>query len=155
MIRRQQVHVGERVPNLAPMVDVIMVLLVFFILGASLEIAREGVIQTELDPRSGPGPGAAVEIIPSVKIALEALDGGQRCRIFVMGRPLEDGSFDTLRALLEQRRRDGADPANPLVIAAQSAVRWKLVVAAVDAAVQAGFRDVQFAVRLDDGSSAP
>ena len=48
---------GESIPNLAPLVDVIMVLLIFFMLGASLNLKTEGVLQTELDDRSGPVHG--------------------------------------------------------------------------------------------------
>ena len=143
---------GERIPNLAPMVDVIMVILVFFLLGASLELAREGALQTQLDPRSGPGEGAAIEIIPAVKIALEEVDGGQACNIYVMGEPLAGNSFAALETMLRQRRQAGADPHNPVVIAAQSGVRWRFVVSAMDASVRAGFANVQFAVSLGGGS---
>lgn len=148
MKRRPRDSGAERVPNLAPMVDVIMVLLVFFILGASLQIAREGVLRTELDPRSGPGEGAAVEIIASVKIALQDLDNGRACRILVMGRPLERGTPDELRRYMQERRAAGADPLNPVVITAERSVRWRHVVAAMDAAKSAGFDNVQFAVSL-------
>lgn len=146
-IRRGLPTQSEQVPNLAPMVDVIMVILVFFILGASLRIAREGVLRTELDPRSGPGGGAAIEIIPSVKIALlERFGGG--VDVAVMGQPLRGGLAE-LGPLLRSRVEAGADTWSPVVIAAEAAVRWRYVVAAMDAAYAAGFENVQFAVRLD------
>ncbi len=137
---------GERIPNLAPMVDIIMVILIFFMLGAKL--ASEGVLETELDPRSGPGAGAAVELIPSVKIALEALDEGAVVRIFVNSEPLPGNTFNALQQFMRSRREAGADTSAPVVIGAQPGVRWKFVVSAMDAAVQAGFRNVQFAVAL-------
>jgi biopolymer transport protein ExbD len=143
---------GERIPNLAPMVDVIMVILVFFLLGASLELAKEGVLQTELDPRSGPGEGTAIEIIPSVKIALEEVDGGRACNIYVMGDRLPGNTFEDLSRFLEQRRTDGADTANPVILAAQPGVRWRFVIKAMDVAVRAGFANVQFAVSLGGGT---
>lgn len=146
--------VGERVPNLAPMVDVIMVLLVFFMLGASLKLTTEGVLATELDPRSGPSQGAAVEIIPAVKIALENGPADRGCNIYVNGQPLQDNTFDGLFSFLRQRREAGADPVNPVVIGAQAGVRWRHVVSAMDASVRAGFRNVQFAVSLG-GKSQP
>lgn len=144
--------IAERVPNLAPMVDVIMVILIFFILGASLELTKEGALQTELDPRSGPGEGAAIEIIPTVKIALEEIAAGDGCNIYVMGEPLAGNSFEHLRAFLAQRKRAGADATNPVVIAAQPAVRWHNVISAMDAAVRAGFGNVQFSVSLGGGT---
>jgi biopolymer transport protein ExbD len=138
----------EFVPNLAPMVDVIMVLLVFFLLGASLDLVTQGVLQTELDPRSGPGAGAGVTIIPQVTITLEkAEDDGALIR--VMGEILPDNSAGGLRAYLAARRAAGADPDNVVVIGAASAVRWRHVIAAMDAAVQAGFRNIQFAVSFE------
>ncbi len=145
--------VAERIPNLAPMVDVIMVILVFFILGASLELTREGILQTQLDPRSGPGPGAAIEIIPVVKIGLERTPAG--CRVYLMGRPIGENAFAELADLLDQRRRAGADTAGPVVIGAQQQVRWQFVVAAMDAAVRAGFHNVQFAVSLGESEKQP
>lgn len=144
--------IADRIPNLAPMVDVIMVILVFFILGASLDLTTEGALQTELDPRSGPGEGAPVEIIPSVKIALEEIAGGESCNIYVMGEPLPGNSFEGLGVFLGQRRAAGADPANPVVIAAQSGVRWRFVIKTMDVAVRAGFTNVQFAVSLGGGT---
>jgi len=146
---------GERIPNLAPMVDVIMVILVFFLLGASLELAKEGVLQSELDPRSGPGDGTPIEIIPAVKIALEEVDGGQACNLYVMGEPLPGNTFEDLGRFLRQRRDAGADTANPVVIAAQPAVRWRFVVKAMDVAVRSGFGNVQFAVSLGGGTRLP
>jgi biopolymer transport protein ExbD len=133
------------VPNLAPMVDVIMVLLVFFLMGASLDLVTQGVLETELDPRSGPGPGAAVTIIPQVTITLEPAVG-EDVRIRVMGELLPDNSIAGLRAYLAARRAAGADPDNMVVVGADETVRWRHVIAAMDAAVQAGFRNIQFAV---------
>lgn len=143
---------GERIPNLAPMVDVIMVILVFFLLGASLELAKEGVLQTELDPRSGPGEGTPIEIIPAVKIALEEVAGGQACNIYVMGEPLPGNTFEDLGRFLQQRRVAGADTANPVVVAAQPAVRWRFLIKAMDVAIRTGFTNVQFAVSLGGGT---
>ena len=152
MRRRTQLpSIAENIPNLAPMVDVIMVILVFFMLGASLQLIQEGAFQTELDPRSGPSEGAAVEIIPSVKIALEEADGGKNCNIYVMGDPLPGGGFDALEAYMKQRRQAGADTTNPVVIGSQSGVQWRYVVRAMDASVKAGFKNVQFAVSLGGG----
>jgi len=143
---------GEVVPNLAPMVDVIMVLLIFFLLGTSLDLVTQGVLQTELDPSSGPGAGARVTINPLIRIALADLRAGQGARIFLLDEPLADDDFDGLYRVLRDRRQAGADPANPVVIGAETAVRWKFVVKAMDAAVRAGFTNVQFAVSFRAGS---
>jgi biopolymer transport protein ExbD len=143
---------GSFVPNLAPMVDVIMVLLVFFLLGTSLDLVSQGVLQTELDPSSGPGAGARIEINPLIRIALADVGGGDSVRIFVMDEPLKENTADGLYRFLLDRRRAGADPANPVVIGAETTVRWKFVVQTMDAAVRAGFTNVQFAVSFRAGS---
>lgn len=140
---------AEVVPNLAPMVDVIMVLLVFFLLGTSLEIARHGALQTELDPSSGPAAGQAVEIKPRIRVGLTDLDAGKGVTIHVMDEVLGENDFEALKHFLELRRQAGADPLNPLVIGAETTVRWQFVVSAMDAVVQAGFRNVQFAVSFN------
>jgi biopolymer transport protein ExbD len=144
---------AETVPNLAPMVDVIMVLLVFFLLGTSLDLVKQGILQTELDPSSGPGGAQSVQINPLIRIALGDLQDGASASIQVMDTPLPDGDFQRLHAYLRERRQAGADPLNPVVIGAETNVRWKYVVSAMDAAVRAGFKNVQFAVSFRAGSA--
>lgn len=142
----------ESIPNLAPMVDVIMVLLIFFLLGASLDLVKQGVLQTELDTRSGPAAGSAVEVNPLIRIGLVDVNDGESVDIYVMEEALPDNSFEGLLRFLQQRRAAGADPDNEVVIGAETTVRWHYVISAMDAAVQAGFKNVQFAVSFRMGS---
>lgn len=143
------------VPNLAPMVDVIMVLLVFFLLGTSIEVVRQGVLQTELDPSSGPGAGQAIRVVPRVTIGLRDVEGGRGVQISVMGRELGENDFPGLFDYLRDRAAEGADRKNPLVIGAESTVRWQYVISAMDAATLAGFQNIQFAVSLRPSGSGP
>lgn len=145
-MRRPLDPTHEPIPNLAPMVDVIMVLLVFFLLGATLEFAEQGILQTELDPSSGPNPGQAVPVNPRIVIGLEDSGAGEAVNVVLVDQILGLNAFDRLQRVLEGRRRAGADPQNPIVIGAGTTVRWHFVVKAMDAAVQAGFRNIQFAV---------
>ncbi|TWT44018.1 Biopolymer transport protein ExbD/TolR [Phycisphaerae bacterium RAS1] len=150
-MRRHLTPTGDNVPNLAPMVDVIMVLLVFFLLGASFELVREGLLKTELDPASGPGGGAMVEINPRVRIAL--LDAGAAAvTIMLMDEQIAGGDFERLHAALQEKRLSGADTENPVVIGADPTVRWQFVIKAMDATVRAGFKNVQFAVSFRPGA---
>ncbi|MBL8878904.1 MAG: biopolymer transporter ExbD, partial [Phycisphaerales bacterium] len=103
--------------------------------------------------RSGPGAGAAVDIIPAVKIGLQNIDAGKSCGIYVNSEPIGTNAFDELRKFLEGKRAAGADATNPVVIGAESSVRWKHIVRAMDECVGAGFQNVQFAVRLDGPSA--
>lgn len=146
-MKRKHQGGGEHIPNLAPMVDVIMVLLIFFLLGASVQLSKEGVLQTELDPSSGPGAGQRVQIVPLVQIHLAAVGDGSDCVISVNDETVTAANpFDELGRLMARRRAAGADVANPVVVGADMQVRWKFVVRAMDAAIRAGFKNVQFAV---------
>lgn len=151
-IRPAQGGGGEQVPNLAPLVDVIMVLLIFFLLGATLDVITEGMLQTELDASSGPGGAAKVSIVPTVEITLEAVGAGEGVIVHVLDEVLTDEPFVMLRQLLVRRENMGADTESPIVIGAGMTVRWRYVVQAMDAAVRAGFKNVQFAVSFDDRS---
>ncbi|MEW6252300.1 MAG: biopolymer transporter ExbD [Planctomycetota bacterium] len=151
MKKRPQVS-GEVVPNLAPMVDVIMVLLVFFLLGTSLDLVKQGVLQTELDPSSGPGAGVRVQVNPLIQIALGDVRDGEAARIMLLDDDLGENAFAELYRQLDQRRLAGADAANPVVIVPETNVRWTFVVQAIDAAVRARFTNIQFAVSLRSGT---
>ena len=66
------------VPNLAPMVDVVMVILIFFMLGTSFAMS-EGVIPMQLPSDIGPGGAANVTVVPVVRIApMEDAEGRHR-----------------------------------------------------------------------------
>lgn len=144
---------GEFVPNLAPMVDVIMVLLIFFLAGATLNLAEQGILHTELDPSSGPAEGQAVALQSlMVRIALGDVDDGAGASIVALDQSLPNSDFDRLYDLLAGRVDAGFDPANPVVIGAEQTVRWKYVVRAMDAAVRAGFSNIQFAVSFREGA---
>lgn len=172
-MKRRPETSGECVPNLAPMVDVIMVLLVFFLLGATLSLARQGILQTELDPSSGPGAGTAVTIHPQIRIALRDVDEGARAAVFLNEEPLGvltdepypldveqaqgrraalGAYFGPLFTKLDFAAAQGVDRENPVVIGAETNVRWKFVAKAMDAAVNAGFQNIQFAVSFRAGS---
>lgn len=134
------------IPNLAPMVDVVMVILIFFMLGTTFAIS-EGVLPTRLPSRIGPGGEAKVTIIPAVRIGLLEADAGSRCEIVVMGHTLAENSFDALRLLLEAKRLAGADTSGRILIGAEPGVKYQYVISAMDACVRAGFGNIQFAVQ--------
>lgn len=145
----------ETTPNLAPMVDVIMVILVFFMLGASLAVTREGLLPTELDPRSGPGGGAEIEVIPTVQIGIRQT-APDRFVVSVMGAPLSGADpLEALGDLLSQRLAAGADPLSPVVIGADGGAPWRVVVGVMDRVLLSGFRNVQFTVSLTARDVSP
>ncbi len=144
MIRsRVQLPTRARIPNLAPMVDVVMVILIFFMLGTGFAMP-EGILPMHLPMQIGPGGGARVSIVPLVRI--ELLDSPKGLRIHVMGRPLPGNTFDALSRFLVQRREAGADPAGRILLSADSAVRYEHVIAAMDACTRAGFPNVELVI---------
>ncbi len=133
------------IPNLAPMVDVVMVILIFFMLGTSFAIP-EGVLPTQLPSQVGPGGASRVAIIPVVRIALR--DDGEvgQSRILVMGSSLPENSFTALADLMHAKRRGSGDSSAPVLIAADPNVQYQDVISTMDACVRAGFGNIQFSV---------
>jgi biopolymer transport protein ExbD len=143
--RRAYMPAHSYAPNLAPMVDVVMVILVFFMLGTSLAVS-EGVLPTELPSQVGPGGAANVTIIPVVRITLLETADEKGCQIIVMGRALADNSFPALERLLQDKIEAGADPKGRVLIGASPGVEYQNVISTMDACVQAGFGNIQFSV---------
>lgn len=132
-------------PNLAPMVDVVMVILLYFMMGTTVSMV-EGALPTRLPSDVGPGGGAAVTIIPVVRITLMEQPGTTASKILVLGKPLPKNSFDALEAYLRAKKAEGADPSGRLLLEAQPAVKYQEVISAMDASVRAGFSNIQFGV---------
>jgi biopolymer transport protein ExbD len=142
--RRRPPH-RETTPNLAPMVDVVMVILIFFMLGTSF-VMREGALAAQLPRDTGPGGGAAVTITPLVRIALRETPDGNGATVEVMGARLAGQATDGLYAFLREKRERGADPRGRIVLSADPRVRYRHVIAAFNACLRAGFQNVQFAL---------
>ncbi len=144
-------------PNLAPMVDVVMVILIFFMLGTSFALS-EGALPMQLPADVGPGGGASITITPVVRIAIRQTATPDAAVIHVMQRPLSPSSPEALFAFMRAKREQGADPRGRVVVSADPGVRYRHVISAFNACVLAGFENVQFAVRraadedsIDDG----
>ncbi|MCK6455186.1 MAG: biopolymer transporter ExbD [Phycisphaerae bacterium] len=139
------------VPNLAPLVDVVMVILIFFMLGTSFATS-EAALPTRLPADVGPGGEARVTIVPIVQIALLAGTDANACRIIAVDQELPTGDFESLRRWLSAKLAAGADANGRVALLADPTVRYRHVISALDACIRAGFRNVQFSV--DPGRSA-
>lgn len=135
---------ADIVPNLAPLVDVVMVVLIFFMMGAAFSSGEAG-LTTRLPADVGSRPGRAPAEPAPIQIDLIAAADAAACRIAIDRRPFEPASFDALAA--ELRRRTAAAPSVRVVISAGSRVRFQHVISALNACVQAGIADVRFAVQ--------
>lgn len=146
MRRREMPHTHVDMPNLAPMVDVVMCILIFFMLGTSFALS-EGALPTQLPTQVGPGGASVVTVIPVVRIALrEDPDRRGACKILVMEKQLPANTFAALRAFMNEKRDAGADPTGRVVISSEPSVEYQNLISAMDACVRAGFSNIQFAL---------
>ena len=124
--------------NLTPLIDVVFLLLIFFMITTTF--SRETSLQINLPEASG----EPVEAPPAQMEILVTEDG----RFAVNGKLLSDATPRTLtQALLEAA---GDNTAIPLVITADARALHQSVVTAMDAVAQAGFSQLHIATRPTD-----
>lgn len=128
--------------NMTSLIDVVLLLLIFFML--STRFIDEGRLQIRL-PEAGIEPEAA-SVRDAVEIAVTA-EGGYR----VNGRPLINNSPDTL-AVAIGRAAEG-NRAIPVTIRADARAIHQSVVTAMDVAGRLGYRQINIAT-LNDGAQA-
>lgn len=130
--------------NITAMLDVMLQLLIFLLATAGLAL-EEGMLPTRL-PSDAVKASASQQ--PLVIAVAAAGEGGYR--LTVAGESTPPSDFRGLCALLQQQS-DRYPKDHPLIIQAQGPVRWQHVVNALNAAVRAGYSNVQLA----DAPSAP
>jgi biopolymer transport protein ExbD len=124
--------------ELIPLVDVVLVLLLFFMV--STTFVRQSELKVEL-PEASPNPQQVDTTI--VEVAISA-DG----EYAVNGRLLVDNQLPTLMRAL--REAVGGDTSKHLVINADSDARHQAVVRAMDAAGQLGLIHLSITTRSPD-----
>jgi len=133
-------------PPLIPVIDVVFDLLIFFLLIPSTS-QSDGYLTTNL-PESE-GPVSTKKVIHEERIKIELLDSGvnaEKCEIILTETKELGSNFDALRDGLIVLRSGGMSDKMPVLIAPSMACRQKFVVQGFDAAVAAGFKNIQFAV---------
>ena len=161
---------SEREPGVAPMIDVVFLLLIFFLLASRFR-ADEGEIKTYLPKDRGQGESAGTIDLAEVRIQLSWHDEAGRVNlnpdhgnvVLKVGDVVYPTRrvYDTVtkrgetvprwEVLLEflnvcQASYRGPNPkGQPVIIDARPIVPWKHVVSAVDQCIQAGIRDYTFA----------
>lgn len=145
--RRQAQATSPIRVNLTPMIDVIFLLLVYFVITANFAVG-EGVLTASL-PVGGSQPTDVSKPPQQPLSIMLGSAGASGFSVSVEGRRVE--TFTQLRALLEQlqydpeRLRDGIyAPDNPVLIRPDGDVRWQHVVNAFNAAVAARYANVSF-----------
>ena len=126
--------------NMTSLIDVVLLLLIFFML--STRFIDEGRLQIRL-PEAGVEPDAESQR-DSIEIAVSA-EGGYR----VDGKPLINNSRDTLAAAIGKAA--GGNRAVPVTIRADARAMHQSVVTAMDVAGRLGYRQINIAT-VNDGS---
>jgi biopolymer transport protein ExbD len=138
-----EMHFG---PNMTPMVDVVMVILIFFMASTAL-LGPEWFVQANL-PETDRGAGAGDNerfTLPEVRIEL-SLRVGELNTTFVHGfgpQPLTLGDFEAQVGATAADLRSGGPSAEPIVvIRPEPGVPYQDVVRVHDACTAAGFTRV-------------
>ena len=125
--------------NLISMIDVLLVLLIFFMISTTFE--REARIRVQLPHASdAPVPQAREQVVITVTASGSYL---------VNGRALVNSSAETLREALS--RAAGADR-GPIMIRADARTTHQSVVTAMDVAGQLGFARLDIATTHEGGT---
>ena len=134
-----EAHAG---PNMTPMVDVVMVILIFFMASTSL-LGPEVLLRAQLArDRTGPGDAAASadapRLAPPTMIVRLGVDEQGRAVFTGLGARGEPIAALAGRAA-GARAQLGEDPRTPIVIEAAGEVPYAAVIRAQDALREAGF----------------
>jgi biopolymer transport protein ExbD len=117
--------------NLIPLIDVLIVLLIFLVLTTTF--SREGALHIRLPEASGEAEDKDKGIDVSIKA-----DG----RYYVNGRQLVNNQMDTLKRALREAAGENKDPL--VTINADKSAQHQYVVGVLDAAGQLGFVHITF-----------
>jgi biopolymer transport protein ExbD len=130
--RKETPHV-----DLTPLIDVVFLLLIFFMVSTTFERESELAIELpEASARSDPTPEKHLDVSVDAK-----------GRYYLDGRPLVNTQAATLLQALRQRAQElGGNP--PVVVSADQASPYQAVMAVLDAAQRAGLARVRFATRI-------
>lgn len=122
--------------NLTPLIDVVFLLLIFFMVSTTFN--RDSELSIELPAASADAKKRQPE---SIEVAIDA-----QGRFYVNGRQLLNTQSKTVRQAL--RKAAGDNDAPPVIISADAKTPHQAVVQIMDAARQLGFVRLTFATRL-------
>ncbi len=147
---RRSVSIGA--VNLAPMMDVMFNLLIFFLVATSFQLP-EGLLAAKLPKTMGLSNQQTVVPVVPIKIFLEAEHKNNNVLIRVSESMKTDAAsliilddFEQLYTFLKGlRNKPGIDEKTPIIIAAKNDVDWETLVNAYNAAMRVKFKNIVFA----------
>ena len=121
--------------NLTPLIDVVFLLLIFFMVSTTFERASELAIEL---PRSTADTKPETEAVIEIGVDAEG-------RFYLNGRQLVNTQLATVREAMREAAGEEASP--PVVVNADAAAPYQAVVTVMDAARQLGFGRLRFPTR--------
>lgn len=129
--------------NIAPMIDMTFLLLVFFLVTTTFEHA-EGILDSKL-PRELGEKTVALPLSPIVIHLRQVGPDIDDVEITLDGVEQKPANEEELTAFIEQLHdKPGFDRSTPVVIVSEQSVRWDHVVACWNAALRAGSERIAF-----------
>ena len=134
--------------SITPMIDVVFLLLVFFVCTVHFE-RREEVFTTDLPQRGSTADPLALRD-PPITIEVGApSESGCTIAVIAEGAPAQVQGFDELAAVMSALRRNGAasglyESTHQVLVAPSRDASWQDSVDAFNAAVRAGFANIGF-----------
>lgn len=129
--------------NLAPMIDMTFLLLIFFLVTSTFEQA-EGILASQM-PDTGPVTGVPLPISPIVLRITQTGPGHDDYRIEIDNFSITAKTFSELPEVLKTiQSQPGFDRDTPVVIVAKSDVKWDHLVSAWNAALRADCQRIAF-----------
>ena len=133
--------------NLTAMIDVVFLLLVYFVLSVAFA-SGEGVLTARFPTRCDHGDHLAIPVPPvRVNVTSHGASGtGYRLEVeSAVTAPRSFGELATMLRKLQTRSGGFVPPDARIVIAPTGAVQWQHVVNAFNATVRAGYTNIAFA----------
>ena len=132
-------------PNLTPLIDVLFLLLLFFLLGTKFR-QEEGQIPGTL-PQLGQIQGPTADLPPQVRVLIDPLGlANENASYVIVGNSTQIMNADDLFGRLSGLHQEYGKAADdmPVVIRARGDVRWEFVVEAFNQAARAKFKNIAF-----------
>ncbi len=146
-MRRRTTSETEAPLDLTPMIDVVFLLLIFFLTTLSFRVL-EGKLPTFLPKDIGQNAGPAPELLEPLEITIREAPGGAQVRVgsWSIAAGWSAGRRDVAAGVAEVVRRFRAsDPDVRGRLSVDPAVDYEAVVTVVDGCLAGGLREITFA----------
>ena len=143
--RAKPKHAVRYTPNVTPLIDVMFLLLLFFLLTTKFR-TEEGTLPGTL-PASGGGPGVRQTELPNLDVYVYPAGRANEGAVYGLGGLTGSiGGAEDLYSRLNARRYSRVELEKmPVIIRPRSDVRWEFVVDAYNQAARAQFKTIAFA----------